>query len=96
MKKIFAFVLAMVMVATLFGGCSAREENDSEVESEYADLVQIPGYDYLCYSTTDQTVYYLFVGYKKGFFGPYIRNGHYCEYIDGHIVEVVPIEEVAD
>ena len=65
------------------------------MEVAFADLVQVPGYDYLYYSTTERTVYYLFekytdTSYASGFFGPYIRKGHNCEYIDGEIVEIVP------
>lgn len=61
MKKFFAFVLAIVMVTTLFVGCGAKTaydfEKDAVVKVTFADLVQIPGYDYLYYSTTEQTVY---------------------------------------
>ena len=98
MKKIFAFVLAVVMVAVLFTGCAETKkaydsEKDAVVEVEIADLVQIPGYAYLYYSTTTRTVYYLFEDRPGshsacGFFGPYIINGHTCEYVNGKIVEV--------
>lgn len=98
MKKVFAFALAMVMVAVLFTGCEETKKNaydsekDAVVEVEIADLVRIPGYDYLYYSTTTRTVYYLFEkypgsSYASGFFGPYIINGHTCEYVNGKIVE---------
>jgi hypothetical protein len=106
MKKFFAFVLAMIMVACMFVGCVEAKtaydsEKDAVVETAIADLVQIPGYDYLYYSTTERTVYYLFEYYAKtdyasGFFGPYIRNGHYCEYSDGKIVEVIPTVKIED
>lgn len=98
MKKVFAFALAMVMVAVLFNGCKETKtaydsEKDAVVEVEIADLVRIPSYDYLYYSTTTRTVYYLFekypdASYASGFFGPYIINGHTCEYVNGKIVEV--------
>ena len=51
MKKIFAFVLAMVMVACIFTGCSKEtktaydSEKDIVVEVALADLIQIPNYD---------------------------------------------------
>lgn len=109
MKKIFAFVLALVMVACMLVGCAEAKtaydsEKDTVVEVAFADLVQVPGYDYLYYSSKDRTVYYLFerhanFNYATGFFGPYIRNGHNCEYRDGEIVEVIPtvrIENAAD
>ena len=107
MKKIFAFVLAMVMVACIFTGCSKEtktaydSEKDIVVEVALADLIQIPNYDYLYYSTTERTVYYLFekyafTDYASGFFAPYIRNGHYCEYINGEIVEVISIVQIED
>ena len=100
MKKILSFVLMMVIVVCMFVGCGKANtaydsEKDVVVEVAFADLVQVPGYDYLYYSTTERTVYYLFekytnTSYASGFFGPYIRNGLYCEYIDGQIVEIVP------
>jgi len=106
MKKFFAFVLAMVMVATLFSGCSLAQstaydsEKDAVVEVEFADLVQIPGYDYLYYSTKERTVYYL---YKQGsgrsatgYMCEYIRNGHTCKYVGGEIVEVIPTVQIED
>lgn len=109
MKKIFALVLALVMVATLFVGCEETQETaydsekDAVVEVAFADLVQIPGYNYLYYSTTTRTVYYVFdVGpgnYATGHMCEYLRNGHTCEYVDGEIVEIVPtvrIEDVTD
>ena len=90
------------MVATLFVGCAEEKsktaydsEKDNIVEVDFADLVQIPGYDYLCYSTTTRTVYYR-IGY---YMCVYIRNGHTCEYVEGKIVEVIPtvrIENVTD
>ena len=91
------------MMVTLFAvsctnsSVSYDSEKDAVVETEFADLVQIPGYDYLYYSITERTVYYLFTNYDKGFFGPYIMNGHTCEYVEGKIIEVIPtvrIEEI--
>lgn len=106
MKKIFTFVLAIVMVATMFAGCGTApetaydSEKDAVVEVEFADLVQIPGYDYLYYSTTTRTVYYVFdIGpgdYATGHMCEYIRNGHYCEYVDGKIVEVIPTVKILE
>ena len=106
MKKIFAFALTLVMMATLFAGCNKTStaydsEKDTVVEVEFADLVQVPGYDYLYYSTTDRTVYYLFEksggwDFATGFFGPYVRNGHNCEYVNGKIVEVIPTVRIED
>ena len=104
MKKIFAFVLAMIMVACMLVGCGEVKtaydsEKDAVVETVIADLVQIPGYDYLYYSTTTRTVYYWFpLGYA-GYMCEYIRNGHTCEYVKGEIVEVIPtvrIENATD
>lgn len=104
MKKIFAFVLAMVMVACMFSACGkSNTAYDSEkhvvVEVDIADLVQIPGYDFLFYNVTNRTVYYLFeeIGYNRGcgFMAKYISNGHNCEYVDEQIVEVVDGEIVA-
>lgn len=106
MKKIFAFVLAMVMVATLFTACGKSNavydsEKDAVVEAAFADLVQIPGYDYLYYSATDRSVYYMFErhdgwDHATGFFGSYVRNGHTCEYVGGEIVEVIPTVRIEE
>ena len=106
MKKILSIVLVIVMMACMFVGCGKANtaydsEKDAVVEVAFADLVQVPGYDYLYYSTTERTVYYLFekytdTSYASGFFGPYIRNGHNCEYIDGEIVEIVPTVRIEE
>ena len=102
MKKFFAFVLAIVMVATLFVGCGETQktaydsEKDAVVQVAIADLVKLPGYDYLYYSTTTRTVYYLFSTGYAGYMSAYIRNGHTCEYVDGHIVEVIPTVEILE
>jgi len=105
MKKIFAFVLAMIMVACMLVGCGEVKtaydsEKDAVVETVIADLVQIPGYDYLYYSTKERTVYYL---YKQGsgrsatgYMCEYIRNGHTCKYVGGEIVEVIPTVQIED
>ena len=106
MKKVFAFVLAMVMVVCMFTGCGATKtaydsEKNTVVEVEFADLVQVPGYDYLYYSAAERTIYYCFEKYPKthsttGYLAPYIRNGHYCEYRDGEIVEVITTVIIED
>ena len=101
MKKFFAFVLAMVMVACMFAGCGETKtaydsEKDAIVEVVYADLIQIPGYDYLYYSTTTRTVYYRFGYGYKGYMCEYIMNGHTCEYRNGEIVEVIPTVRIDD
>ena len=95
MKKFFAFVLAMVMVACLFTACAKSTqydpENDTTVYVYGTDLVVIPGYEYLSYSINTYTVYYEFSavnGYS--YMAPYIMNGHTCEYRGGEIVEVIP------
>lgn len=100
MKKIFSIVLALVLVVSVFtiSGCSGMfdyevvydKENNISAEIVRADLAKVPGYDYLWYSINTHTVYYL--GYSNEYNSwmcPYISNGHYCEYINGKIVEVV-------
>ena len=99
MKKIFAFVLAMIMVAVLFASCGATtaatyydSQNDTNVTMFLnTDLVSIPGSDYLKYSINTHTVYYVFrdgTGRSSvAYMSPYISNGHTCEYIAGEIVE---------
>lgn len=105
MKKIFAFVLTLIMVACMFTGCGETQpetaydsEKDAVVEVTIADLTQVPGYDYLYYNTINRTVYYLFDqrGYKRasGFMAKYISNGHMCEYVNGQLVEVMDGEIV--
>ena len=101
MKKIFAFVLALVMVACMLVGCRKAEtaydsEKDGVVKVQVADLAQIPGYDYLYYSTTDRTVYYYLISFETRCFGPKIINGHYCEYRNGQIIEVIPTVRIED
>ena len=98
MKKILAFVLALVVIASLFTGCGKAKESDlpETPEIAIADLVKLPDpeYDYLFYSAKTGTVYYLFIHgsmqYETGFMSPYIMNGHTCQYKNGKIVEVIP------
>ena len=102
MKKIFAFVLALVMVACMFTTCGSTavydSQNDITVEVDYADLAPIPGRDYLYYSVSTHTVYYLYAGLSQytSFMCPYISNGHYCEYVGSEIVEVIPTVRIED
>lgn len=100
MKRILALVLTMVLVAYMFTGCGETKtaydsEKDAVVEVAFADLVQIPGYGYLYYSTTTRTVYYCFringgASNSTGYMAPYILDGHFCEYLNGEIVEIIP------
>lgn len=103
MKKIFAFVLALVMVC-MFSACNITptvvydSHNDNEVTIVFADLAEVPGYKHLYYSVNTHTVYYLYgitstVG--STFMDSYISNGNSCKYLDGKIVEVVNGEIVA-
>ena len=65
MKKIFAFVLALVMVC-MFSACNITptvvydSHNDNEVTIVFADLAEVPGYKHLYYSVNTHTVYYLY------------------------------------
>ena len=97
MKKIFSIVLTLILLVSVFtmSSCSSSsnvvydKENDSSATVYVADLTPVPGYDYLYYSINTHTVYYL--GYNSqhnSWMCPYISNGHYCEYINGEIVEV--------
>ena len=101
MKKFYVVILAVIMVACMFTACRATspvhnsEKNEEIDDVVVADLAPIPGYNYLYYSLTERTVYYLFdmgIGQAKtGYMCEYIRNGHNCEYLDGEIMEVIPI-----
>ena len=95
--KNFAFILILVMVTCMFTACS-NENTQPEVTldeetPEYVrtDLRKIPGHDELVYDTETSTIYY-FIIYGSGriLMTPYIINGHFCEYIDGEIIEVIP------
>ena len=99
MKKIFSIVLALVLLVSIFtiSGCSSifenevlyDKENNISAEIVHADLAPVPGYDYLYYSINTHTIYYLsYYSQYSSWMCPYISNGHYCEYINGEIVEV--------
>lgn len=70
------------------------EETPSYVAT---DLSEIPGHSELVYDIETRTVYY-FIIYVGGrtFMSPYIINGHFCEYRDGEIVEVIPTVRIED
>lgn len=100
MKRKIYIIVTIVLIAMLsLTACGTTSANKTDnVAAEFADLTAIPGYEYLYYSKETKSVYYLFstsedfVGgfsYGYGYFGPYIRNGHFCEYVDGQIVEII-------
>ena len=100
MKKILASILTVLTVCLLVG-CGNTEaydsENDITVKVFYADLAEIPGCGgELYYSVNTHTVYYLLFGGNSRPMAPYIKNGHFCEYIDGEIVEVIPTVKIED
>ena len=99
MKKLFSIVLALILLVSIFtmSGCTSIFENEVLYDTENnisaeiirADLALVPGYDYLCYSINTHTIYYLsYSNQYTSWLCPYISNGHYCEYINGEIVEV--------
>lgn len=97
MKKIFSIVLALILLVSIFtfSSCSSSsnviydKENDNSAHIYVADLAPVPEYEYLYYSINTHTVYYLQGDSQwNSWMCPYISNGHYCEYINGEIVEV--------
>lgn len=51
--------------------------------------------DTLCYSEETLTIYYFGSdGINAYLLAPYIRNGHFCEYRNGEIVEAIPTVRV--
>ena len=97
MKKIFSIVLALILLISVLtmSSCYSSSnvvydiENDNSAYIYKADLTPVPGYDYLYYSINTHTVYYLgFESKWNSWMCPYISNGHYCEYVNGEIVEI--------
>jgi len=86
MKKIFTFILAIVMVATLFTACGTKSTESQQTTVTNIDLHSIPGYTDLVYLDETGTVYYYRSspgGYS--WMAPYIINGHFMPTISENV-----------
>lgn len=99
MKKRFLLLVVMVFcVSLVLCACEPRKSSLTvpvETVIDSTGLIPIPGEDNLVYYPKGNTVYivltYYDFSYKQSHSGiaPLIIHGHYCEYIDGEIVEVI-------
>ena len=86
MKKTLTTLLLTMILACMLIGCGKTKISEEPVLG--TDLVCVPECEYLVYSHTTGTVYYMFRHGYAGFLAEFISNGHYCEYIDGQVCEV--------
>lgn len=99
--KSLAFTIVLLLCITGLIACS--DETKSNTNSFDANpFTPIEEYktDGLVYMNLSKTVYILYSepstygGY--GYLAPYIQNGHFCEYIDGEIVEIINSNDSSD
>lgn len=68
--------------------------SESNIEVEYVDdfpddITNVPGHEYLYYSTSTRIVYKVYVNEDIEFLDIFTSNGHLCKYLNGKIMEVV-------
>lgn len=89
---IVGIILLAVLISIRPKKVNDRKNNSTVKLWLDTDLAEVPGHRYLSYSVNTHTVYYL----VNGFMAPYIRNGHFCEYVGRQIVEVIPTVKLED
>ena len=76
MKKLFALVLVVICVTTMFCGCGSTNPSQSQtLEQSNQQMLYVPGEKDLVYDTKTHIVYYYYqyVPY-------YSENGYICRY----------------
>lgn len=74
--------------------------SEGNIEVEYVDdfpddITNVPGHEYLYYSTSTRIVYKVYVNEDIEFLDIFTNNGHLCKYLNGKIMEVVDDEIIA-
>lgn len=74
--------------------------SENKIEVEYVDdfpddITNVPGYEYLYYSTSTWDVYKVYFNDDIEFLDIFTNNGHLCKYLNGKIMEVVDGEIIA-
>lgn len=98
-KRCLLLVVMVFCVSFILCSCSPTKSSATvpiETFLNGTDLIPIPGEDNLAYYKEGKTVYIVILFkdgsmYEQSHSGiaPLIIHGHYCEYIDGEIVEVI-------
>lgn len=96
-KRLLTALLIATFTISSFTGCSKKNiaGSTSDILSG-SPFVEIPGEENLVYHSKSSSIYvaYFYRGNIEGgetysICAPYIQNGHFCEYRDGKIVEVI-------
>lgn len=91
--------LALILCLSLIALSSCADVNESTKAAYKGDpFISIDGEEEngLVYHRESKTVYVLFEEWEiatdtgYGYLSLYVVNGHFCEYIDGEIVEIIP------
>ena len=100
MKKIFASILVVVLMAMTFVGCARTPSKETQDKpADVPEFIRISEYSEggisLVYDTKTMVVYYYHLG-MNGWLCPYINdNGKYCQYQEdsGEIIEIPAFED---
>lgn len=91
------FVIALVFTAIFIFDSIAKKQNIDTSTPEMSNFNTIDESKHLAYDIDTLVVYYVFSasenmqdrGYGYSYFAPYIsKNGKFCRYINGEIVEI--------
>jgi len=109
-NSMFGIVLFLIFEAAiiLFASSHSFVKKDdtiddiskNKVEVEYVDdfpddITNVPGHEYLYYSTSTRDVYKVYFNDDIEFLDIFTNNGHFCKYLNGKIMEVVNGEIIA-
>ncbi len=96
-KRLLTALLIATFAISSFTGCAKKNIANSTADIlSGSPFVEIPGEENLVYHSKSSSVYVVY--FYRSFIGnvetcsisaPYIQNGHFCEYRDGEIVEVI-------
>ena len=88
----FTIILSLCIIGLV--SCSDNDSNDASFYAKPFTPIEEYENEGLVYMNFSKTIYILYSDYGGyGYLAPYIQNGHFCEYIDGEIVEIIPIKE---
>lgn len=96
MKKRFVLIGLLLTLAFSTSACSHKNISISKSEIlKGSPFVEIPGEEELVYHTRSHSIYVIHfykdnqVTQNYSISAPYIQNGHFCEYRNNEIVEII-------
>ena len=96
-RTLILLVIGVFFICSLTACGETTSNEPDKTATELSNFKTIDGKDYLVYNLDTRVVYYMFStresagysGYGYSYFAPYIsKNGNFCKYDDGQIIEI--------